>query len=99
MEDDYAAARKREDDYKNSLAAAAAGHRKGWTQGLGNRLRSTRDGFCVVIYPNRDGTSGGKVRDNRMRVARISRLPYLHDRAVMLAAWDVIEQMRRGGGG
>ena len=100
MEDDYIGPRLRE-----KALRSAAGRKKRWlgrkwkTSARGNSYINT-DGFNITIYPNGDGTWGGRIEERGTARAVASRKRYPTEDAAKLAAFDgmVFLKAKRGWG-
>lgn len=88
MEDDYVNPHRREQDLRN-----VAGRRKRWltrkwkTSQSGNPYLKT-DGFHIVVYPQTDGSWGGKITDLGTGAAVTNRRRYPDVDKAKLGAFD-----------
>src|SRR5262249_17023418 len=94
MEEDYAAARQREHQFKLRQARRSRWLTRRWRcSQQGNDFLNT-DGFNVVVFPRPGGVWSARVTDTRCGVTRFSQLPYTTPDAAKLAAFRVVMNMQ-----
>lgn len=100
MENDCVGPRKREQALRN-----ATGRRRRWlsrqwrTSAAGNAFLNT-DGFNITIFPNADGSWGGRLLDQATDRERYSKRRHPSENAAKLAAFDamIFLKTKRGWG-
>jgi hypothetical protein len=96
MEEDYVRPREREAIVRNTAQSRKRWLTRQWKlSAKGHDYLKTRDGAHVVIWPNQDGTWGGKVTDSANDHEITAKKRYQSKDAVKLAAFDAIQILKQ----
>ena len=96
MEEDYVRPREREARVRATALSKKRWLTRQWKlSAKGHDYLKTRDGVHVVIWPNQNGTWGGKVTDTTNDQAITSKKRYESKTAVKLAAFNAMQVLKQ----